>query len=359
VYISVEAISERIKEFSLSAIIYYLLTYFSFLLQNRYNDTDEDSLSKDRLFGKYMTRTLIITGLAGAGKSTVVRILEDLGYFCIDNFLPGLVNPLLQLTLRTPLGETPVALIIDSRGDRFSNNRMPQTGEPLADDVRQAIHKFKDHGYEPYVLFLDCNTETLVRRYALSRRPHPYPVHEGMERAIEEERKVLEPLRTLAHQIWDTSDWTPQRLRAEVEQIVSGKEHQPILGVNLMSFGYKHGLPRDANLAFDIRFLANPYYDPFLRPLTGREQAVQDFVFSHPQTQETYARLLSLITYFLSAYEQEKRGRVTVAVGCTGGQHRSVSFVERLAEDLRLQTEHVLSVYHRDCDHNQATLIGS
>jgi RNase adapter protein RapZ len=313
----------------------------------------------DRPFGECMTRTLIITGLAGAGKSTVVRILEDLGYFCIDNFLPGLVNPLLQLTPRTPLAEIPVALIIDSRGDRFSNNRIPKTGEPLADDVRRALHNFKDHGYEPYVLFLECNTEILVRRYALSRRPHPYPVHEGMERAIEQERKVLEPLRTLAHQIWDTSDWTPQRLRAEVEQIVSGKEHKPILGVSLMSFGYKHGLPRDANLVFDIRFLANPYYDPFLRPLTGRDQAVQDFVFSHPESQETYAQLLSLVTHFLLAYEQEKRGRVTVAVGCTGGQHRSVSFIERLAEDLGLDTGHVLSVYHRDCDHNQATLIGS
>jgi RNase adapter protein RapZ len=313
----------------------------------------------DSLFEERMTRTLIITGLAGAGKSTVVRILEDLGYFCMDNFLPGLVNPLLQLTLRTPLEEVPVALIIDSRGDRFSNNSIPKTGEPLADDLCRALHDFKDRGYEPCILFLDCATETLVRRYALSRRPHPYPAHEGMERAIEQEREVLEPLRSLAHQIWDTSDWTPQRLRAEVEQIASGKEHKPILGVSLISFGYKHGLPHDANLAFDIRFLANPYYDPFLRPLTGRDQAVQDFVFSHPETQETYAHLLGVVIHFLSAYQRDKRGRVTVAVGCTGGQHRSVSFIERLAGDLGLHSGYVLSVYHRDCDHNQATLIGS
>jgi RNase adapter protein RapZ len=308
-----------------------------------------------------MAKTLIITGLAGAGKSTVVRILEDLGYFCIDNFLPGLVDPLLQLTGSGDVS-VPVALIIDSRGDRFSNNSMPNTGEALAEDLERALYRFKDHGYEPYVLFLECNTETLIRRYALSRRPHPYPATEGMERAIEQERKVLEPLRKLAHQLWDTSDWTPQQLRAEVEQLVSGlvsnKEHQPILGVSLMSFGYKHGLPRDANLAFDIRFLANPYYDPFLRPLTGRDQAVQDFVFNHPEAQKTYDHLLSLINHFLSAYERDKRGRVTVAVGCTGGQHRSVSFIEKLAEDLKLHPGYVLSVYHRDCDHNQATLRG-
>lgn len=275
-------------------------------------------------------QTLVLTGLSGSGRSTVLNLLEDLGYFVMDNFLPALIPAFLAL----PRPHHLLALEI------------PPTAP---EGVHRALTQLKEAGLEPRLIFVEATTPVLLARYALTRRPHPL-IHraDSLEEAIEQEREFLTPLRQWAWGILDTTESSVKVLRSQLETLLGGQ----ILAmtVTLMSFGYKYSVPTEANLVFDVRFLPNPYYELGLRPLTGLDQRVVDYVFSYPEAQATFTKIADTTTFFLTHYRQERRGQVTIAIGCTGGQHRSVAFVETLAQQLSPPTDQPwrIRVHHRE-----------
>ncbi|AGY60697.1 RNase adapter RapZ [Gloeobacter kilaueensis] len=275
--------------------------------------------------------TVVLTSLSGAGRSEAARILEDLGFLCLNHVLPELVpafvqnyaplNPRLALCLATLPGQDVQAALIATR-------------LALRTASRQALH-----------LFVDCSEEVLLGRYALSRRPHPWFNGEGLLAAIRHERRALESVRDWADEVIDTSALSPAQLRTRIVALVNGEA--PELPVTLMSFGFKRGLPADAQVALDIRFLPNPYYESALRPLSGLDSAVASYVFASEQAQQTYRSLLEFLRFLLQQYRGDRRSQLLIAVGCTGGQHRSVAFVERLAQELAAEGTACRTV-HRD-----------
>ncbi len=276
--------------------------------------------------------TLVLTGLAGSGRSTLLRILEDLGYFCIDNFIPALVPAFLALPLDYPR----LALEMD-----------PRSSGQFDQDLDQALRALKDQGREPLLVFVEASTPTILKRYALTRRPHPLARStSNLQGAIEQDALDLAPTKLRAHVVLDTTDLALPELRRSVEALIAGPV-PPVL--NLMSFGYKYGVPAEANLVFDIRYLPNPFYDPALKALTGLDPEVLKYVFNSPDAVTTFEHIVQSIQFFLDHYRQERRGQVAIAIGCTGGQHRSVAFVEQLAQRLQLtDSPWYLRVHHRE-----------
>ncbi len=283
-------------------------------------------------------RFVIITGLSGAGKTQAIRSLEDLGFFCVDNLPPALIPKFAELCMQSSGGAVrQVALVIDIRGGEFF------------DDLFEALKGLEQVGLPYEVLFLEANDEVLVRRYKETRRRHPLAPQGNILEGIKAERRRLEEIKGKANVIIDTSDLTPQRLREEIFQIFSTeKEHRRII-VTIVTFGFKYGLPLDADLVFDVRFLPNPHYVESLRPLTGKSEEVRDYVLKWPVTGKFMRRLVSLIRFLLPHYVNEGKSQLTIAIGCTGGQHRSVVIGEGLAEVLRGDGNTVV-VEHRDID---------
>jgi len=276
---------------------------------------------------------VIITGLSGAGKSEAVRCLEDLGFFCVDNLPPTLIPKFAELCVQSKLGR--VALVVDIRGRDFF------------DSAVEALEELERRGFAYEILFLEASDEVLVRRFKETRRRHPL-AHEG--RVLEglwEERRRLEVLRGRANHIIDTSSLTPRDLRRRLSELFAGDEAAERMSVHVVSFGYKYGLPLDADLVLDVRFLPNPHYVPSLRPLTGEEAEVRDYVLQWPLTRRFLARAWAFLSFLLPHFVNEGKAQLTVAVGCTGGQHRSVVVANILAERIRAQGFPV-TVTHRD-----------
>lgn len=283
-------------------------------------------------------RLVIITGLSGAGKSQAARALEDLGFFCIDNLPPTLLPKLVELCGQTGGSLTKVALVIDVRGRELSS-----LDETLASlDAVEA----------PYsMVFLEADAETLVRRFKETRRAHPLSSAQGgLMEAVAEERRLLAGVRAKADIVIDTSDHTPQRLRQEIGQLVSGDWEQRLV-VHVVTFGYKHGVPLDADLVFDVRFLPNPHYVEALRPLDGHAAQVQSYVMRPPVAKQLVRRLVSLVQFMLPHFGGEGRTDLVIAIGCTGGYHRSVVVSLKLAAALR-KTGHRVVLTHRDLELN-------
>lgn len=278
-------------------------------------------------------RFIIITGLSGAGRSEAIRAFEDLGYFCVDNLPPSLAAKFAELVHRSPdiLG---AALGMDIRGGSF----FPE--------LAIMIDEFEASGVPYHILFLEADEETLIHRYKLSRRRHPLEAGSSLVDAIRRERAALEELRGRADVVIDTSGLTPLQLRQRINDAFRLGDTTPFQ-VRLVSFGFKHGLPKDADLVFDVRFLPNPHYVESLSPLTGTDAAVDSYVMGFPVARETLERLESLLDYLVPQFKLEGKPIITVAVGCTGGQHRSVVFANRLAEHMKNAGEPVL-VEHRD-----------
>jgi UPF0042 nucleotide-binding protein len=289
--------------------------------------------------GQYL---VIVTGLSGAGKTQAVRCLEDMGYFCVDNLPPDLVPRFLELLGQAEGTIRRVALVIDVRGGRF----FPSVFEALAYLNREGIR------YE--VLFLDAADETLVRRFKETRRRHPLSPEGSVLEGIREERKRLEELRGLATKIIDTTDLTPQELREQIRELFADPETAS-LRITVMSFGYKYGVPLDADLVMDVRFLPNPYYVEELRGYSGLDQRVEEYVFQSPAAQEFLDRFLSLLRFLLPYYEKEGKTHLVVAIGCTGGLHRSVTLANRVASALHGEGYRV-AVMHRDASREQPRL---
>lgn len=285
---------------------------------------------------------LIVTGLSGAGKTSVLRHLEDSGYQCMDNIPPLLLAPAFTLCEKVEL-DTPVALGVDSRSGALFD----------ADTVCSAIDQGGD-SHEISILFLEADTETLIDRYKETRRDHPL-MRGGitLEQAIAKEREMLQPLRERANYVLSTGGLRAKELCARVDDLLSGSENQRALRTEIMSFGYKRGIPREADLVFDVRFLPNPFYMEELCRHTGLDADVRDFVMNHPVTQEFMDKVKDMLAFLLPHYQEEGKHRLVIAVGCTGGAHRSVAIAEAIAEFLR-QKKYQVDVNHRDIDLEQA-----
>ena len=278
---------------------------------------------------------LIITGLSGAGKSLAADILEDMDYYCVDNMPVALLPRFAELCLATRGRYERVALVTDVR------ERENITG--LVD----ALDRLWDQGLEYRILFVEADMQTIVRRYKSSRRPHPMLAGGSIEDAVRRETAVLAPLRERAAHIIDTSGLTARGLRAKLLQLFARGPAERSMEVRVMSFGFKHGIPMEADLVFDVRFLPNPYYVAELRPRTGLDDGVRDYALSAPQSQEFLHRLMDFVAYLLPRYVEEGKTSLTIAVGCTGGKHRSITFARKIAEYCK-QLGYQTGIQHRD-----------
>ena len=261
----------------------------------------------------------IITGLSGAGRSETARSLEDLGYFVVDNLPPALLSKMAELASR-PGGPSRVAIVVDARGGVFFG------------ELSKALDELKDLAIAYRIVYLDASDEDLVNRYEATRRRHPLAPADRVVEGIRKERLMMESLRGEADLITDTSDLTPHDLRERIADAFSDaalQQHQ--LRVALVSFGFKYGTPRDADLVLDVRFLPNPYWEPELKPLSGTDQAVRDYVTGQELYRGFMQRLESLLDLVVPGYVREGKSYLTIAVGCTGGRHRSVVVVEELS----------------------------
>lgn len=282
---------------------------------------------------------LIITGLSGSGKSTVLRALEDVGYFCIDNLPLSLLSPLLQEISRSHQDHRKIALVMDVRTQGFLEN------------YQKVFRRLERQGYRLHIIFLEADEGALIRRFSQTRRQHPLADHASISQALQQERQSLAGLRQMAHRIIDTSSYNPHQLRKMVIAEYSDPLHEPRMALHLTSFAYKNGIPPEADLVFDVRFLPNPYFVEELRPLTGNEPRVREFVLKQPETQAFVTHLYNFLDFLLPLYQKEGKTHLNIAVGCTGGQHRSVVIANQLGEHLS-QRNFPFTLSHRDLAEN-------
>ncbi len=278
---------------------------------------------------------VIVTGMSGSGKGTVLKTFEDLGFFCVDNLPVPLIPKFIEGIHVSGGGFKHAALVIDVRA-----------GERLR-DLEQVFRELRKSAFHLFVLYLEARNDVLVRRFSETRRPHPLSAKRPLEDAIRMERRRLRKLRELADVTIDTSDYTVHQVKALVMQRFRKHPRSSAINVNLLSFGYKNGIPLDADLLFDARFLPNPFFIPRIKALSGRDRKVAQYLRSFPETKEFVKRVANLLEYLLPNYVREGKSYLTIAVGCTGGRHRSVFVVEELAKILK-DGKRAIHVRHRD-----------
>lgn len=289
------------------------------------------------VLGRGTRRFVILTGLSGSGKTQAIRALEDLGYFCIDNLPTQLIPTIAELTAREASSLEKVAIVVDVREKGFLAE-FPRVFRKL-----RAGPKLK-----PTLIFLEASHSALVRRFSETRRPHPLARDRSVSEGITEERDKLNQIRAMADLIIDTTNLTVHELRDIFMQMSRDGRQRADMVVNLVSFGYKNGVPVDADLVFDVRCLPNPHFVDSLRKLTGRDAAVVRYMRKHDATHDFLDRLTSFLKFALPQYVQEGKSYLTVAIGCTGGQHRSVMIAEALKKSLKGVKGVRLRVKHRD-----------
>ncbi|MEX2047025.1 MAG: RNase adapter RapZ [Chloroflexota bacterium] len=275
---------------------------------------------------------VVVTGLSGSGKSQAVKVFEDLDYYTLDNLPPALMKTTLEVCRKG--GHPRVAFVIDARSGA------------LFAEASAALDTLEKDGDRPHLLFFDAADEILLRRYSETRHRHPLEAAGGVQPSIDEERRVLVALRARADKVIDTTHLTVKDLRDTLHSLYGGGSTGML--VHVTSFGYKNGVPPGADLVFDVRFMQNPFYIPELRRKTGREAEVRDFVLRHPATQEFLTHLVPLLRFALPRYEDEKKARLGVAFGCTGGWHRSVVIADEVAKRLKDFWPGEITVEHRD-----------
>jgi UPF0042 nucleotide-binding protein len=294
-------------------------------------------MTSESLFGKQV-ELFVISGYSGAGKSEAIAAFEDSGFFCVDNLPPRMIAALGELFRHEGSGVRRAAVVTDVRG-----------GDYFADLIA-VLGELADGGLEPKVLFLEADEQTLVDRFKETRRRHPMAPDGRIVDGIRAEREVLGPLRERANVVMDTSDLTGAMLRRRIATDLLGPHASSKLALTVLTFGFKNGPPRDADLVFDVRFLPNPHYREDLRPLTGRDSAVVEHVEAGDLAREYYERLLPLIDFLLPAYVAEGKSHLTIAIGCTGGRHRSVTVADRVARHVASRDDVSLQVVHRDVE---------
>ncbi len=277
---------------------------------------------------------LIISGLSGAGKTQAVNVLEDLDYYCVDNMPPALLSKFIDLGLQSEGKIDKVALVIDVRGGGFFHN------------LSQALQELEENHLPYEILFLEASDEVLVRRFKESRRRHPLAPQDRLLDAIKMERSILEELRGRANLVLDTSETTPRQFKEKLTELYS-ESLTGSFSVNVVSFGYKRGIPLDCDIMMDVRFLPNPYYDPQMSKQTGKDQEVIDYVMNSPITKSFVRRFLNLLKFLIPYYIKEGKTNLVIAIGCTGGQHRSVVLADYVGRQLSKQ-EYNAIIRHRD-----------
>lgn len=280
-------------------------------------------------------RFVLVTGLSGAGKSQALRFLEDLGYYCVDNLPASLVPTFAELITHGDESLARVAICVDARSGG-ALQQLPGYLDAIAES-----------GMRAETVFLDCTTPSLIQRYSETRRRHPLASEGNVAEAIEHERALLEAVRGRADLVLDTSQMSVGELRDRISQAFAGDPDTPGMQVTVMSFGFKYGLPQEADVVIDVRFLPNPHYDPELRPMTGNDRSVRDFVLENPEARDYLEQQQALLALLLPRYEREPKSYLTIAVGCTGGRHRSVAVANALAAFIG-STHRAVRVRHRD-----------
>lgn len=288
---------------------------------------------------------VIITGMSGAGKTVAMQCLEDMGYFCIDNMPPGLFEKFWEIMIEA--GNTKkVALVVDLRSGSFF-----QEVQSMLNDIANTPNVNMN------MLFLDASDQELVARYKETRRLHPMAMEGLTIDGIHREREMLEAVRGKAQVVIDTTNLSARQLKERIVQEFSHSSDERF-HIEMMSFGFKYGIPIDADIVMDVRFLPNPYYIPELRPLTGTDKEVYDYVMSFPETEKFYTEFKTLLDTVIPGYREEGKKNVTIAIGCTGGQHRSVAIAERLYHDLT-DDGYRVNITHRNKDQNRESVIQS
>lgn len=278
---------------------------------------------------------LIVTGLSGAGKSNTMKYLEDMGYYCIDNMPPALLQSFLNLEMQNKIELEKAAFIMDIRGGGFFKDL-----ERVLEDLRREHTDFK-------VLFLEASDEALVRRFKETRRSHPLGADCTYSEAIQKERRMLKDIRESADYIIDTSNLKPMELQNVLQSQLAPGTGEEVFGLTIQSFGYKHGMSNDADIVFDVRFIPNPYYLKSMKELTGNNRKVREYVMKFEETQTFVTRVSELVEYLIPFYMKQGKRQLLLAFGCTGGQHRSVAMANEFSDIFREQGRRVTTV-HRD-----------
>jgi len=286
-----------------------------------------------------MSEFVVVTGMSGAGRSTAAAALEDMGWFVIDNLPAGLIMKMAEMVDRPGSGMERVALVIGRGGSG--------TGPEYFDDLPMVLDELRGTRKRVRVVFLDAPDDVLVRRYEGTRRRHPLAAR-GVEESIADERRLLEPVRDRADLLVDTGELNSNQLRSRILEVF-GDDEAPHMQTSVISFGYKHGIPLDVDIVFDCRFLPNPFWVEELRPYSGLDDPVRDYVLSQPESIAFLEKVDELLTSILPAFVREGKSYLTIAMGCTGGRHRSVTLAEALAARLGAQDQSV-SVFHRDIE---------
>lgn len=285
--------------------------------------------------GMYEMKFIIITGMSGAGKSQAANCMEDFGYYCVDNLPPILIPKFAELCNQTQGGIEKVALVIDIRGGLFFH------------DLFSSLDDLENMGIEYEILFLDAVDETLIKRFKETRRNHPLAGNKGISEGIKREREYLGNLKKIATNIIDTTKLTPGFLKEELRNIyLEGNEMNNLI-ISISSFGFKHGIPIDSDLVFDVRFLPNPFYVQELKELTGNDVVVREYVMNSPISVEFSVKLIDMVSYLIPHYIKEGKNQLVISIGCTGGKHRSVTIAHILYAALK-DKDHRVVLTHRD-----------
>ncbi len=279
---------------------------------------------------------VVITGLSGAGKSEAIAAFEDAGYFCVDNLPPQMIRSLGELFRLPGSGVTRAAVVSDARGGGYF------------EQLNQVLDDLEGEGIKPKLVFLEAHDEIITDRYKETRRRHPSAPAGRITEGIDYEREILAPLRARADFVMDTSGETAATLRRRITEELIDTGSSGLMAVNLLTFGFKNGPPRDADITLDVRFLPNPHYVEELKPLTGLDEEVRDYVEAGTVAGEFYGRLLPLLEFLIPAYVAEGKSHLTIAIGCTGGRHRSVTVAERIWREFATRDDVAVRVTHRD-----------
>ena len=277
----------------------------------------------------------IITGLSGSGKSTAIEAYEDLGWYCVDNLPVELLPKFLELPLEQHAEISGIACVMDLREKGFTE-KYPAVFEHM-----------RQNGYPFNILFLEASQDVLIKRYSQTRRHHPLARHQDLLLAIQTEKQMLSDLRQAADKIIDTSALTVHGLTAAVLNYAGQNTRNRGFQISVLSFGFKNGIPLNTDLIMDVRFLANPYFEPGLKNLNGESKAVRDYVLDHPETRVFLKKFIDLLDYLIPLYEKEGKAYLTIGIGCTGGQHRSVAIAREVFEHIEKKTKKV-TLTHRD-----------
>lgn len=289
-------------------------------------------------------RLVIITGMSGAGKTQVVRTMEDLGYFCVDNLPPMLIPKFAELCAQSAGRVNKIGLVVDIRGREFF------------DTLVQTLEELEKQGHRYEMLFLEASDETLIRRYKESRRRHPMAPHGRISEGIARERERVDHVRGRATKIIDTSELSTANLRSKVTSLFTSEHEYQRMNITVVSFGFKYGIPLDADMVFDVRFLPNPFYVESLRRKSGEIAEVGDYIWKWPITQQFMEKVVDFVDFLVPNYIKEGKSQLIIAIGCTGGMHRSVFVAGKIYESIK-NKGYKVNLDHRDIKKNVATVI--